>query len=171
MSDPMHPSVRPARGFTIIEVLVALTILAIGMLGMGRLFIVTLQGNASATSRTVAVNLAADLADRIRANRTATSNYAGTSPIAVVPTPACVGGTLSFTVVCTPAQMAAYDLYLGDLAVRCVGVTTCWSASPSWSVVYTANPAGAGPNSYAITLNWIEQGTGQTLSYLLTVQI
>ena len=171
MSHTEHPGTRSARGFTIIEVLVALTILAIGMLGLGRLFIVTLQGNASATSRTVAVNLAADLADRIRANRTATTNYAGTSPIATVPTPACVGGTLSFTVVCTPAQMAAYDLYQWDLAVRCAGASACWSASPTWSVAYTANPAGAGPNSYVITLNWVEQGTGQALSYALTVQI
>jgi type IV pilus assembly protein PilV len=174
MSHQPQGSCRPARGFTIIEVLVALTILAIGMLGMGRLFIVTLQGNASATSRTVAVNLASDLADRIRANRLGTSSYGATSAAAtgVAPTPACVGGTISFTVVCTPAQMAAYDLYQWDLAVRCVGATsTCWGASPTWSVVYAANPAGSGPNSYTITLNWVEQGTGQGLNYALTVQI
>jgi hypothetical protein len=38
-------------------------------------------------------------------------------------------------------------------------------------VVYAANPAGSGPNSYTITLNWVEQGTGQGLNYALTVQI
>jgi len=160
-----------ARGFTLIEVLVALTILSIGMLGLGRLFLYTLQGNSSATSRTVAVNLASDLADRIRANRTATSAYAGTSPISAAPSTVCVGGAISFVPVCTPAQMAAYDLYLWDAEVRCVGGTTCWGASPSWSLVYAPNSGGSGPNSYTITLNWVEQGTGQALDYVLTVEI
>jgi type IV pilus assembly protein PilV len=95
---------RQAHGFTLIEVLVALVVLGIGMLGLGRLFLYTLQGNSSATSRTVAVNLAADLADRIRANRNATLNYNGARPITAVPTTVCVGGALSFTVLCTPQQ-------------------------------------------------------------------
>jgi type IV pilus assembly protein PilV len=162
---------RRTQGFTLIEVLVALAILAVGMLGLGRLFLYTVQGNSSATSRTVAVNLAADLGDRIRANRTATTAYGGASPIGTAPAPVCVGGTLSFVPLCTPAQMAAYDLYLWDQEVRCVGAATCWAATPSWTVVYAANPAGLGPNSYTITLDWVEAGSGQTLTYVLNVQI
>jgi type IV pilus assembly protein PilV len=168
---------RAAAGFTLIEMLVALVVLGIGMLGIGKLFLYTLQGNASATSRTIAVNFAADLADRIRANRSAQAAYAGASPITAAPAPVCIGGALSLVPVCTPAQMAAYDLYQWDQQVRCTGQTsttataTCWAAGPSWSVVYTANPAGLGPNAYAITLNWLEPSTGQQLNYTLNVQI
>ena len=59
---------RRPRGFSLVEVLVALVVLAIGLIGVAKLFVVTIQGNASATSRLYAVNLGADLADRIRAD-------------------------------------------------------------------------------------------------------
>jgi type IV pilus assembly protein PilV len=168
-----HQLERMDRGFSLIEVLVALIILGVGMLGLGRLFLVTVQANASSTSRTVAVNLVADLADRIRANRTATTAYQSTSATisTTAPTPACVGGALAFAPICTPAQMAAYDLYQWDSEVRCAGATSCWAATPSWTMVYTANAATAGPNTYTITLNWVEPGTGQGLDYVLNVEI
>ena len=102
----------PARGFSLVEVLVALVVLAIGLIGVAKLFVVTIQGNASATSRLYAVNLGADLADRIRANRTAGVAYAG-SPASY----GCTGGALKATL-CTPAQMAADDLNLWQTQLR-----------------------------------------------------
>ena len=107
----MIPANRP-RGFSLVEVLVALVVLAIGLIGVAKLFVVTIQGNASATSRLYAVNLGADLADRIRANRTAGVAYAG-SPASY----SCTGGALRATL-CTPAQMAADDLNLWQTQVR-----------------------------------------------------
>jgi len=62
-------------GFTIVEVLVALVVLAIGLLGIAALYLNSLQSGRTAIYRTQAVNLAADLADRIRANRTAQAAY------------------------------------------------------------------------------------------------
>ncbi len=163
---------RPSGGFTLIEVLVALVVLAVGMLGIGRLMLYTLQGNSSATSRTIAVNLVADMADRIRANRSATLNYAGASPIATAPTPACAGTAVNFAAAsCTAAQMALYDLYQWDTQVRCVGSPSCWAANPTWSVTYVANAAGVGPNAYTITINWLEQATNQALTYSVVVII
>lgn len=170
-AHPRHR--RSTDGFTIIEMLVALVVIGVAMLGIGRLFLYTLQGNSSATSRTVAVNLAADLADRIRANRSAQIAYAGASP-ASASSVTCAGGTtINTTPLCTPAQMAAFDLYQWDQQVRCVGAVNgaCWAAAPSWTVVYAANATGIGPNSYTITLNWVEQATGQSLTYALVVQI
>jgi type IV pilus assembly protein PilV len=173
---------RPVSGFTLIEVLIALVVVAVGMLGIAKLFIVALQNSASTSSGTAAVSLAADLADRIRANRTATAAYQANSPVAAAPGTVCVGGALSFAQVCTPAQMAAYDLYLWDQEVRCVGpggvrAASCWAAGPTWTVTYTPNPAGTGPNSYTIQINWVEAETntpnpaGQAMTYQLTVQI
>jgi type IV pilus assembly protein PilV len=163
-----------ASGFTLIEVLIALVVLAVGLLGVAKLFIVGLQNSSSSSSGTQAVNLAADIADRIRANRTATVAYQANSPGAGAPGTVCDGGALSTAVVCTPAQMAAEDLYLWDQEVRCVGpggavAASCWAAGASWSIVYTPNP-GTGPNTYLITINWVEGATNQAMSYTLSVQ-
>ncbi len=65
------------RGFSMIEMLVALIVLSLGMLGVANLFIITIRSSSSAISRLHAVNLASDLADRIRSNRTAGAAYAG----------------------------------------------------------------------------------------------
>jgi type IV pilus assembly protein PilV len=58
------------RGMSLIEVMVAVVILASGLLGLGALQSRSLAMNQSAHYRSVAADVAADLADRIRANRT-----------------------------------------------------------------------------------------------------
>ena len=67
-----------ARGFTLVELLIALLVLSIGMLGIAALFAESLQAGRSAQLRTQAVSIAADLADRIRANHVSAGAYAGT---------------------------------------------------------------------------------------------
>ena len=64
-----------ARGFTLVEGLIALLVLSIGMLGIAALYVETLQSGRSAQLRTQAVSIAADLADRIRANRLPVNAY------------------------------------------------------------------------------------------------
>ena len=59
------------KGFTLVEVLVALVIFAVGLLGIAALHIEGLNAGRTALNRTQAVALASDLADRIRANRQA----------------------------------------------------------------------------------------------------
>ena len=73
----MQPAMRhPARrtrqgGFTLLEVLIALVVLSIGLLGLAALQATSLQFNQSANVRSQATQLAYDLADRMRANRDA----------------------------------------------------------------------------------------------------
>lgn len=67
-----HPSSQ--RGFTLIEVLVAVVILAIGLLGLAALQNSGLQGSQEAYLRSQATLLASDLSDRMRANREAALN-------------------------------------------------------------------------------------------------
>jgi len=55
-------------GFTLIEILVALIILSIGLLGMASLQINSLRSNQSAYLKSQASMLAYDIADRMRAN-------------------------------------------------------------------------------------------------------
>ncbi len=70
---------RQARGFSMIEVLIALIILAVGLLGFALLQTMSLRFAQSANYRTQATNLAYDLLDQMRANRFQAAWYAGTS--------------------------------------------------------------------------------------------
>lgn len=58
------------RGATLIEVLIAIVVLSIGLLGLAGLQVTSVQSNHSAYQRSQASLLANDLADRMRANRT-----------------------------------------------------------------------------------------------------
>lgn len=64
-------SIRRQSGFTLIEVLVTVLILAIGLLGLAGLQTTSLRNNHSAYLRSQATVLAYDVADRMRANRNA----------------------------------------------------------------------------------------------------
>lgn len=59
----------PQQGATLIEVLVAIIVLSIGLLGMAGLQAASVQSNYSAYYRSQATILASDIADRMRANR------------------------------------------------------------------------------------------------------
>jgi len=73
--DNRHASsLRRRRGVTLVEMLVALLVISIGLLGLAGLQNVSLQYNHSSYLRTNANNLAYDIADRMRANRDAARN-------------------------------------------------------------------------------------------------
>lgn len=57
-------------GFTLIEVMVAVVVLSIGLLGLAGLQITGLRNNQSASFRSTATVLAYDITDAMRANRT-----------------------------------------------------------------------------------------------------
>lgn len=57
------------RGFTLLEVLVAIVVLSIGLLGLAGLMASSLKNSHSAYERTQATWLAYDALDRMRANR------------------------------------------------------------------------------------------------------
>lgn len=96
------------RGFTLIEVMIALFILGVGLLGMSALMTKSVQANQSAYHRTVALYIAEDIADRLRANRG--TDYTST----ITPTNnSCVVTSAATTLPsgCTSAQMAQWDAY------------------------------------------------------------
>ncbi len=135
----------PQSGFTLIESLVAMVILAVGMLGIAGLYIEGLRSGQSSVSRTTAVALAADMADRIRANPTVPLSYAGVGPGAAA---GCVNGAAP----CTPAQVAAEDWFwwLQDVQGR---------LPQGAAAVIFQNPAIVAPAvQYDITIVWPETG-------------
>ena len=68
-------SFRHQRGVGMIEILVALIVLAIGVLGFVALQYRAMQASAESTSRVQAITIARDLAERIRVNRNSFSIY------------------------------------------------------------------------------------------------
>ncbi len=69
---------RHARqgGFSLVEVLIALIILSVGMLGIAVLYVQSMQAGRTSMFRHHAITLAGDVADRIRANPLAGAAYA-----------------------------------------------------------------------------------------------
>ena len=65
------------RGFSMIEVLIAIVVLAIGLLGFALMQTMTLRYTQSANSRTLATNLAYSLLDQMRTNRLSAAQYEG----------------------------------------------------------------------------------------------
>lgn len=91
-------------GFTLLEVLVAVVVLSLGLLGLAGLQAATLRNNQIAYYRGIAVQQAYDMADRIRANQIGARNGAYDNLDALTPAdPDCLGNA------CTPAQIAVAD--------------------------------------------------------------
>lgn len=92
------------RGFTLLEVLIAMLVFSLGLLGMAGLLIVSVKTNHSAYLRTQASFLAQSMADRMRANmpRVWTSDYDTGYPSG--DTDPCTGGGT-----CTRANIAVRD--------------------------------------------------------------
>jgi len=68
---------RAARGFTLIEVLIALVVLAFGLLALARVLGRSAQEEMEAYQRTQAITLAADMASRITNNAKQAAAYIG----------------------------------------------------------------------------------------------
>lgn len=66
---------RSRSGYSLIEVLVALLVLSIGMLGVGGMMLGSLKDTRGAYNRTKAIALAWDMVERIRANAAAGNAY------------------------------------------------------------------------------------------------
>lgn len=158
----------PSRGFSIVEALVALVVLSVGMLGIAALYVESLRAGRSAIYRTQAVNLASDLADRIRANRSAGNAYARADN--VEPAPAdCAPTATTPSIVCTPTELAQDDLarWLQSIRLQLPGDGT--DALPNGIVEVL--PAAAPTRQYQIQISWAEPGQQQALTYVLNLQI
>lgn len=111
------PTLHHQRGSSLLEALVALLVLALGVLGLARLQVATLTEARNANARAVAVQAASDLMDRMQVNTTTR----WTSPAFKAyetewqqnPTPKmdCVATT------CSGSEMAAYDLWQWKLSL------------------------------------------------------
>lgn len=141
--------VQQNRGFTLVEVLIAVLVLSIGLLGLASLQAASLRNNYSSYMRTQATLLANDMADRIRANPTGATagSYNSIGPTGL-PTTA---PTSCLTTGCSTAQMALFDIAAWGtlLDSRLPGGTG--------SVVGTV-----GGTVFTVTVMWDDNKTGAT---------
>lgn len=141
------------RGFSLIEVLIALIIMSVGMLGIAGLFVQGMQAGRTALFRHNAVTLAGDVADRIRANPRAGVDYMG---------PGVNNGCVGTGIDCTPTQMAAHDILLWD--------QQAFDSLPNGAVNIQYD-GGVTPPIYAITIGWTEPGVDPPPSYSITIPV
>jgi type IV pilus assembly protein PilV len=139
---------RRARGFTLVEVLVALVVLSVGMLGIAGLYVTSLRSGRVAVLRTQAVMLAGDLSERIRSNRAGVLDYDDGASGNGVLNAACLQGGGG----CTAAQMASHDKAEWWQQLR--------QSLPSANATVVVN-AGTNPDTVTITITWIEPSLGQ----------
>jgi len=143
-------------GITMIEVLVAVLILAIGLLGVAGLQSISLKNTTDVFFEQQAMSYRQDLINRIMANQAAASDgdYAATPPTAE-PTANCATGT------CNTDQMAEWDLWQwNDALTNGFGSPPAAAASVSWNdtrgeyeVAITWDANGAGASYTAPTCN------------------
>lgn len=104
---------KDASGFTLLEVLIAVVVLSLGMLGVGAALATVHRTTASSYLAQQSAQLASNIVDRMRQNPTAAQalayNLVYTGGIVAPPATLC--GPPPAGVACTPAQQAIYDVF------------------------------------------------------------
>jgi type IV pilus assembly protein PilV len=141
------------RGFSLVEVLIALVIMSVGMLGIAGLYVQTMQAGRTSMLRHHAVTLAGDVADRIRANPRAGIAYEG---------PGLNGSCVSGVVDCDEVAMAGHDIMLWQQQAV--------DSLPAGGVEITFDDTGV-PPLYTIDVTWTEPGATTPPSYAITIPV
>lgn len=109
------------RGFSLLEVMIALLVLSIGLLGLAGLQTFSLKYNHQSYERTQATMMINEMIDRMRANPTAvlsgtfdsvpqTNSYSGYASFGSCPT------------TCTAPELANYDIYTWKKRIQDAGM-------------------------------------------------
>ena len=152
---------RNNEGFSLIEVLIAIVVGALGLLGLAAMISMSVKHTKNSVYRTTATILASQLADSIRINRnakaayvTSNSNFSGIpasdnelNETITLPAMSCYGATKT----CTPQDLAGYDMYLWWLQAK----TMLPEARASIAI------DAANPDIVLITMSWTEQTSNE----------
>lgn len=141
-----------AAGFTLIEILVTMFILAIGLLGLAALVVDGMRNNQGAYLRTQASTLAYDMADRIRLNKVRAEDggdYDGFSTDGAGTTlPNCYTASGG----CTPEQQVTVDKVQWTRQIQGVGNGIPLLPGGEGQIDFDA-----ANNAFVITVTWQER--------------
>jgi type IV pilus assembly protein PilV len=138
------------RGFSLIEVLVTMVVVAVGLMGLISLMLRGVQANASSGLRSAAIRQAYDMTDRMRAN---IKDVQAGDYNAIVPPGSTSGCPITTTVVSPPSAS---------------GLSSCSGNACEWARANAKNlPSGAGAvckanadNWYTIYVSWDDSKQG-----------
>jgi type IV pilus modification protein PilV len=148
------------RGAGLIELLVALAVLSIGLLGVAHLLVHSMRASHSALLRTQAVNLVADMADRIRANPRGAAAY----DCAGYATGAAPRGCAAVDPVTAPANCTSAELAEDDLARWQEVARAALPLADRPCAADVRHEAGAVVDRFRVSLAWEDAGSSQVLS-------
>lgn len=127
---------KNVAGFTLLEVLVAIVVISLGLLGLAGLQAATLRNNQIAYYRAIAIQQTYDIADRIRANQDGAATYA--LGVGADHNTGCTTAT------CSAAEMAEVDIFQ-------------WNNNNGRMLPGGAGTvAGAGAGNFLVTVSWNE---------------
>ena len=144
------------RGFSLIELLIALIVFSVGLLAVAGLQTVSKQSNFEALQRTSGSQIAYGLLEDMRVNADAMGIYLAAGEIGGgsrggEPAPNCAGNS-----VCNAEQKAAHDLWFweqlldGNLEMN----GNAGSGGLILPTLCVGGPAGGGAGAYTVTIVW-----------------
>ena len=160
------------RGVSLIEVMMAVLIFSIGLLGLAGLMIMATRSNQAGYQFTQVSYLAHNMADRMSANPIGVWNgsYNNTAyPVST--TQDCSGG-------CTPAQLATYDQQMWSSQLKTFLPPGAAAAISCASTGVSYDPVGGGQvdkrppygGTCSMTIKWNERNTGDQTAQSATTQ-
>ena len=196
-----HPMISRVRGFSLIEVLVALLVISIGLLGIAKMQALALANTNGGRLRALAAIEAASLAASMQAERNYWGNLAATETITI--TSSSTAGkitisspgdsTLAGTITC-PASTSSNSTTMSSCtggSITCTTASPCtsqqmaaydvqqWSGrlqeimgpSAAASIVCTVATTPPPPVSCQITVNWFEETVNSNTAESSTMAI
>lgn len=144
------------RGFSLVEMLVALVVFSVGLLAIAGLQTMSKQANFEALQRTAASQIAYGLLENMRVNGDAIDVYIGAGDLGggsrgAEPAPNCAGNA-----VCNAVQKATHDLWFWEQVLD--GNLEMSGNAGAGGLVMPAlcvnGPAGGGAGIYTVTVAW-----------------
>lgn len=164
-----------ARGSTLIEVLVAVLVLSLGLLGMIRLQTASLQNNREARLQSTAVRMASDLAERMRGNSIVSTS---TDPVDnpylqtnVIAAPSKTSADCLAANCASPLVVARWDIdewlqrvFSADGGLPGARVVVCFDQTPYDSAGLPQWACSGSGDMAHVKLGWTRASTDRTLT-------
>lgn len=155
------------RGFTLLEVMIAIAILAIGMLGIAGLHMISIEHNHAAYLRSQAVIITQDIVERMRSNPEAIKgnffNDIDTDNIATLPSINCLTDALG----CDHEQLAQIDIAQWAQSIKTINNDNTREQLPEARA--TIKLEGTTSNAFTVKIEWrvkkLTKGTGDNTFY------
>jgi type IV pilus assembly protein PilV len=157
-------------GFSLIEVLISILVLALGVIGVAGMQLTALRTSQQSAFQTAALQLASEMADRMRTNDNQAKLADTDNPFLKVDYSSGTGEPKAPDQLCyancTPEALAQFDIYEWEKRLRAAlpggRAVICRDAAPwdakAGAFTWTCNPGTGNSGSIVIKLGWRAKG-------------